>query len=656
MSLSLEHVPLFQVIATADRERIGKRLRRQTFPVGAALFEGGEPATTLYIIEEGYVRLLDRNNTEIATLTSGGMVGDIDMLLGRSYLTTSIAIGEVSCWSLQYDDLVELVNANPALGLALSKAMGKRILPLEGYLLNALQALPGFDRLDLAEQQSFVALLQPYSIMKGQTLFAAGDTPKFLYLLEEGDIRLSRRNRTGQQEVITPNRGEALNLFSFLSGRPEEESAQAAADTMLWRVQRDAFLQLDKTYPAVAIALSSTAHALLSQPDRSIAMTKLRQVPMFQSLGENELSVVVDRLLWAYAPPGRALFRAGAVGDALYFVHTGEVEIRQPKEDGALPVARLLGGNFFGEMEVLTGQPHAVDAIAVLPTVYWLLYRQDLDELAVRYPAIGMQLNSSLEQRLGEAGGEGGNRLQKFALFKGMTRAHLQAFLRILQADRYDPGEVIMRAGQPAKAAFIIDSGKVQLQGGGGQATFRNGDVFGLEETLQQGKYVTTATAAEKTDVFLLGPAALRQAIFQYPVLAYNISRLLSERVLRLSTVAPATVTEATARVTRSAPTPVKRAARPAKTARLGLLERFGVLPSVIKLELAVATLLLVWLVGIALPSTIVQKVHQVNTPPAQVITLQKPIGNSPASYPLLPPSTAPTPTYTPMPTPTAAP
>ena len=656
MSLSLENIPLFQSVTASDREQISRRLQQRSFAAGAALFVGGEPATTLYIIETGYVRLLDRDGTEIALLTAGSMVGDMDMFLGRPYLTTAKAAGEVSCWSLEYDSLAELVNANPALGVALSKAIGKRILPLEGYLLNELNALPGFDRLDAPEQQAFVALLQPFPVAKGQTIFTEGETPTFLYLLEEGEIRLSRATRSGREEVITPNRGEALNLLYFLAGRAESESAQAATDVMLWRVKRDAFQQLDQTYPAVAIALSSGARALLSPSDKRTAMTKLRQLPMFQSLGEDELTAVVDRLLWAYAPPGRLLFRSGAAGDALYFVRSGEVEIRQPKEDGGLPVARLLGDNFFGEMEVLTGQPHAVDAVAVMPTVYWLLYRQDLDDLAVRYPAIGVQLSSSLEQRLGEAGGESESHLQKFALFKGMTRAHLQAFLRILRADRYDVGEVIVRAGQPAKATFIIDSGKVQLQNRSGQATFQNGDLFGLEETLRRGNYLYTVTATETTDVFLLGPEALREAIFRYPVLAYNISRLLSEKVLRLSTAAPESATATAARVTRTAPATKSRVAQPPKAAKPGWLERFGMMPSIIKLELAATALLLVWLIGISLPSTIIQKVHQVNTVPAQVITLQKPIGNSPASYPLLPPSTSPTPTYTPMPTNTPAP
>ncbi len=661
MSLSLEQIPLFSGLTSAQREQLAQRLQQETFSAGDALFQEGQQALVLHIIESGYVRLLAREGAEIALLTSG-VVGDMDLLLGRSHLASAIAVGEVVTWALSNEDLEAIISADPGVGIALSRFIGRRVIQLEDYLLaERVGKISNLSHLTREEQSAFIAYWRAYSLSEGRTLFQEGDNSDWLYLLEDGTVQAVRQEEVGKKVIFDVYPGELLGTLPFLTGRPYNETAQAISGALFWRISRADFQRLSEKYPAIPLALSEGAQEPLSPSSRRTAVEQLEQLPLFQGLGKTELSAIVDRLLLIHAPKGRQVFRAGDAGSALYFVESGEIEIRRPLDEGGLPVTRLFSGNIFGEVETLTGKTYSVDAIAAAATNLWLLYRRDLDALAVRYPEISLQLNKVLNRQLEAAGQEERqeSRLQQFPIFQKMPRDQLRVLLQQVQADRYDAGEMIYQAGKTAEAAFIIDSGRVRLQEQHHMLTLRPGDVFGLEEVLQERTYFFSAQAIEETDVFQITPVVLRQAMFQYPVFGLNVGRVLSDRVARLLTLMPEA--PAAERITRpaaapAAPAVAKPQVRIAKPRRAGFLDKVGLLPTLTKIELGLAAVLLIWLIGVSLPSAVIQQVHRANQVPVRVTTLQEAIGNSPASYPLLPPSTAPTPTYTPMPTSTPAP
>ena len=74
--------PLFKGVERADREALIARMRRQSYPKGAVLFDKGDAGDSMYIILSGRVRIYTRDaqNNEITIRYLSEMFGEFAML------------------------------------------------------------------------------------------------------------------------------------------------------------------------------------------------------------------------------------------------------------------------------------------------------------------------------------------------------------------------------------------------------------------------------------------------------------------------------------------------------------------------------------------------------------------------------------------------
>src|SRR5262249_21718285 len=86
------------------------------------------------------------------------------------------------------------------------------------------------------------------------------------------------------------------------------------------------------------------------------------KVPFFHDVGAAAIADVAQLLRPRDYPAGSVIVRRGERGDCMYFVASGELEIRLRPE----PV-RLGPGDFFGELALLTGDPRNATIVAVRP-------------------------------------------------------------------------------------------------------------------------------------------------------------------------------------------------------------------------------------------------------------------------------------------------
>lgn len=86
-------------------------------------------------------------------------------------------------------------------------------------------------------------------------------------------------------------------------------------------------------------------------------MTKvdtLKASPLFANLNEDELEMVAELCKEKVYEPGEIIFREGDVGDSLYIVHSGQVDVLRsgPSGDNKV-IAAISPGDFFGEMSLI---------------------------------------------------------------------------------------------------------------------------------------------------------------------------------------------------------------------------------------------------------------------------------------------------------------
>jgi voltage-gated potassium channel len=119
------------------------------------------------------------------------------------------------------------------------------------------------------------------------------------------------------------------------------------------------------------------------------------RVPTFASLGVVTLSEIVGKLRTRYYPSRIAVVRRGDPGDSMFFISSGEVEVRLP----AGGKVRLGEGAFFGEMALLERQPRTATVATLRPTTLLVLYASDFYEIASHIPALAEAVENEAKRR-----------------------------------------------------------------------------------------------------------------------------------------------------------------------------------------------------------------------------------------------------------------
>lgn len=134
---------------------------------------------------------------------------------------------------------------------------------------------------------------------------------------------------------------------------------------------------------------------------RQMSLEALRSVPLFASLDDEAAEALRELLEVQTFPEGRALFRAGEPGDAMYLIEEGSVRIHVRDEDGDdVTLAELSGGDFFGEMAILDGEPRSADATVTERARLAVLSHDDFHSLVRRDPEMAIQMLAAITARL----------------------------------------------------------------------------------------------------------------------------------------------------------------------------------------------------------------------------------------------------------------
>ncbi len=138
----------------------------------------------------------------------------------------------------------------------------------------------------------------------------------------------------------------------------------------------------------------------MTEPD--FAIDALRRCALFAKVDDDILALCASTLRTRRYRKNETIFHQGDPGDSLYIIQSGSVKIVLPSpegEEGAI-IAALIRGDFFGELALLDGAPHAATAVAIEPTETLVLRRDRFDDLIETQPALRRALFSSLVAEL----------------------------------------------------------------------------------------------------------------------------------------------------------------------------------------------------------------------------------------------------------------
>lgn len=123
------------------------------------------------------------------------------------------------------------------------------------------------------------------------------------------------------------------------------------------------------------------------------------KVPLFRTLDAARIAAVAGVLQARRAERGERLIRKGDIGDSMYFIVSGEVEV--DTETGA-PLRRLQAGDFFGEVALIAERSRTATITAVSTCKLLVLHKDDFEGFMDAHPDLQEAVRAASARRLAE--------------------------------------------------------------------------------------------------------------------------------------------------------------------------------------------------------------------------------------------------------------
>ena len=132
---------------------------------------------------------------------------------------------------------------------------------------------------------------------------------------------------------------------------------------------------------------------------REKRLAALKDIDLFQKLTSEELDYLAEHLQYAPFTAGETITRQGAVAHWLYMIVSGEAEVRTRSAGESKAVTSLAAPSFFGEMELMTGEPRAADLVAVAECECYRLDKEAFSKIVQERPEVAESVSQTLAHR-----------------------------------------------------------------------------------------------------------------------------------------------------------------------------------------------------------------------------------------------------------------
>jgi CRP/FNR family transcriptional regulator, cyclic AMP receptor protein len=129
---------------------------------------------------------------------------------------------------------------------------------------------------------------------------------------------------------------------------------------------------------------------------REERISMLREVGLFQGVGDDGLAAVADKATEIAFEPGRTIVRQGEIGTGFYLIASGQAKVVR---DGRT-LAELGPGQFFGELSLLDQQPRIAQVVAETPTECLALASWDFESILASQPGVALSVLRGVARRL----------------------------------------------------------------------------------------------------------------------------------------------------------------------------------------------------------------------------------------------------------------
>jgi small-conductance mechanosensitive channel/CRP-like cAMP-binding protein len=127
----------------------------------------------------------------------------------------------------------------------------------------------------------------------------------------------------------------------------------------------------------------------------------LNRIPLFNILNAEEINHFAANLQKLLYKEGETIVKQGDLGDTMFIIVEGLLDVFNDLHESThkVKVAQMIGGQFFGEMSLLTGQARSATVIAATDTMLYAISTDIISPLIKKKPDLAKQFSKIVAER-----------------------------------------------------------------------------------------------------------------------------------------------------------------------------------------------------------------------------------------------------------------
>ena len=184
----------------------------------------------------------------------------------------------------------------------------------------------------------------------------------------------------------------------FVAGYEDYRRAEGEIHRLIWYHFRRHGIEIP--FPVRNVYLHQMESTSEARDGVATRLTRsLRAIDLFRPLNEEELGAAAARFRHLHYAAGEPIIDEGSSGDSFFVIDRGEVEVSKTIGGASRRLARLMEGQFFGEMALLTGESRAARVVAATDVDLFTIDKAGFHDILVANPAIAVDISTILAER-----------------------------------------------------------------------------------------------------------------------------------------------------------------------------------------------------------------------------------------------------------------
>jgi CRP-like cAMP-binding protein/thioredoxin reductase/Fe-S-cluster-containing hydrogenase component 2 len=248
------------------------------------------------------------------------------------------------------------------------------------------QRAPMFGTLQPVQIREFLIHAGLYYMKPGDVVFRRGDATNSLWTVLDGEVGI-QINPNDPNEMVRLVQGHFFGEMGLISGRKRSATVVATKPALLFEVERNTILKLERSEAAVKKAIEDAA--------------VVRQIKTFlaPNINDDVLSAVVATSKIVAKRRDEVLIEEGAQDNSVYLIRKGSVTVSKKVAGKEVVLNYVPAGNYVGEMALLTNQPRIATVTAASETevieIDSAAFRRLLDD----DPALRSRVDDEIDKR-----------------------------------------------------------------------------------------------------------------------------------------------------------------------------------------------------------------------------------------------------------------